>query len=50
MKKQIILTALDEGYQWVVVYGNEVVGFGYETYRFEAFKTACAVYDKEVNS
>ncbi len=50
MKKQIIVTALDEGYQWTVVYDNEVIGFGYEIYRFEAFKKACAAYDKQTSN
>ena len=46
MKTQIIITELDDGYQWVVVKNNEVIGFGYENDSFQAFKQAHAVYNR----
>ena len=46
MRKQIVITELSDGFQWVVYYGEEVVGFGYEDDCFQAIKVARVVYDR----
>lgn len=43
--KQIIITEITDGYQWIVIRGQEVIGFGFEDDSSQAFKIARATFD-----
>ena len=46
MNKQIIITETEGGFLWSI-YSCDGMIDGFEKDRFQAFKAACAAYDKE---
>lgn len=46
MKDIVISEDIVRGYNWFVYNKEVLLGCGHNTDRFQAFKEACAVYDK----
>lgn len=44
--KQIVLTELTDGFSWFIYQGEKVIACGSAKDRFQAFKEACAAFDK----
>lgn len=49
MKEIVISEDVIRGYNWFVYAKEMLLGCGHNADRFQAFKEACAVYDKNLN-
>lgn len=47
MKEIVISEDITRGYNWFVYDKEVLLGCGHNSDRFQAFKEACAVYDRE---